>query len=753
MRILPLKEELWKLYLYIVWKLYRIQTVSQIIKKFSGNDLLECDRKKTNANETCFLNNLPKENRGILPNMAGFFLFSKSGLLFWIGLDNGGELHHQISAIGWYRVLRERTGVRWVEQIGGEMEHTKAVVFTHWGSVEKIWDRDPKEFEAVYSELIENYIKINIDAKIDPQIGDYIMPIVYVSLDLTTKDVINGIIGGNSSFIIDANKRRKEKDIIKKIQEIIKKKREGLKRSFASFYKINPIIFDEKPHFIFITADKLIGLYKALTFINNLTTKNIFELISGKGKFTYDVPKFVEAIIRLTRGNTPHIADHPILRLDEDVSLNHVAIKLLLDNYNVIKRKKRTFYFSGTYGRSDGVYDAINDYAVRIIHLTHVGVNEYLSQSPGTNRITEMGAIHQFLSELSNFGANQILFHDPRYGTTYGGFLPTNPKRKSTQLISGAGLIMSHFAISLVPPLCNFDMNASWVDDHIKRRLHETLGTIKKDDLECVYEAKIRQFRNEEPGNKKVLPGGEPSGLTDGDMRWTYDNYYENLISGILLHWLIAEDDGKATFYTEAIKGIIFKNAPHTVTSGSIKARLSSRYDEIITWWKSSHLHTANLADINAWATNPTSNRYKMAPTGTSYKDFLLNNIADNALDYLGLLQNWSLFVTSIEMMDMTKNKLLYLDPKNLEADLYDFYQNLCDPVEREICNQYFYVTDKSFSYRKAIDAIAEKMTMKTEDIEDCLKNQIFPKAIKFLNTKGYPMSIEIPDRQQGERQ
>ena len=216
---------------------------------------------------------------------------------------------------------------------------------------------------------------------------------------------------------------------------------------------------------------------------------------------------------------------------------------------------------------------------------------------------------------------------------------------------------------------------------------------------------------------------------------------------------MIADDSGKPTSYSEAIKDTLLKGSFHSITQADIVTYLNSRYDKILDWWKSAHLGTSLGTDINNWANHPTSKRYTDAGSPPpDYKIFLLNSIAENALGYLELVYKWRLFTTNIQMLSIAKNKPLYKDPKNIEADLYDCFQNLCDPLERQIAYEYFYGSARDSSYTVAINGIAQKMKLNTDTIKNILEEVIFSKIIKCLNSKGYPMNMEIPGkRKKGE--
>ncbi len=92
---------------------------------------------------------------------------------------------------------------------------------------------------------------------------------------------------------------------------------------------------------------------------------------SDGNKFTYDAPKFVEAVIRIARGNIRILyTEEVILRIDEDVTVYYKGIKALIHRYPGVMGKP--FHcFSGTYGKYDKYGNPADDhpknnYAVRV---------------------------------------------------------------------------------------------------------------------------------------------------------------------------------------------------------------------------------------------------------------------------------------------------------------------------------------------------------------------------------------------------
>lgn len=84
-----------------------------------------------------------------------------------------------------------------------------------------------------------------------------------------------------------------------------------------------------------------------------------------------------------------------------------------------------------------------------------------------------------------------------------------------------------------------------WVDDHLKRRLHEMLGNIAPDEDERFLDVKFEQDRHP-----------SPLGATPGDMARATE-YFPRVLRGSLFHALIANPDRTSTPYSELIRDIV----------------------------------------------------------------------------------------------------------------------------------------------------------------------------------------------------
>ncbi|MGB6836992.1 MAG: hypothetical protein WBF66_04730 [Dehalococcoidia bacterium] len=243
----------------------------------------------------------------------------------------------------------------------------------------------------------------------------------------------------------------------------------------------------------------------------DLGRERLGNLLLGYGQHLYyDSPKVVEAIIRLAR--TAKNGNEPIFRFDADVEVDDDNVRTLLEYYSA-RCDDEFCFFSGGYRARDldpetacelgpeladpEVQRLFNGYAVRV------------AQFCDKAGCLDKGKAHRFLKDLPKIGA------DPE-----------------EQVISGAGLYISPEAIRTLPPFANVGELIIWIDDHLKRILHEDLvhfGYPKNAHRRC-KEATFVQDR---------YP--PPDGVTSQAIQWHATDYLRRLVRGCLLDALIQD--------------------------------------------------------------------------------------------------------------------------------------------------------------------------------------------------------------------
>lgn len=243
------------------------------------------------------------------------------------------------------------------------------------------------------------------------------------------------------------------------------------------------------------------------------------SLVLGQGsKLNYDCPKVVEAIIRIAR----RLKGEVILRFDEDVKVEDEPIDILIAHYeNLTADKKVYFFFSGNYHRHDVFTDSVshllNDHAVRTHFLSVDDRGQGVSSYNGTVSKRRKINASQVPFSLETELAREFLQIMDKFGA------PRN------QPISGAGLCISPMAIVQLPPFANVSENIVWIDDSIKRSLHEGIGDISINDSRSLDQASFLQERHK--NDKFFLK----------DVRWGYNTYLPRLIYGCIMHSLILD--------------------------------------------------------------------------------------------------------------------------------------------------------------------------------------------------------------------
>jgi len=400
----------------------------------------------------------------------------------------------------------------------------------------------------------------------------------------------------------------------------------------------HPSLSAESPEFIYVGLSELVGLLDSLIKVNPEFTQ---YFCGHGGKFTYDSPKFVEAVIRLARGDTPHLAGYPVVRIDEDAVPNPLVIRELLGHYEELCQSERFYIFSGAYGdpatktrveseELTGEVDYLNDFAVRTHFFAEVGTRD-------GRGLPSMEQIKHFLGDLDALGAKQLHPSREHYTQRLTELIslpgdhrdPSHPEnrgeRPSTQVVSGAGLIMAVGAVRFLPPFMNFQHLTVWVDDHLKRRLHEGLGDLSRDDLESVPSATIRHNRYEADDKKdassaRIRQDRYPEGVKAEDVEKAIRSYFDRLLRGCVFRRTIVNNDGTATAYTELLAEIVKlkvlpesgewpaekdpglrSRSPGVIPPqlGEIRDQMISdaeeRYDEVLKCWSSDELQGSLL--------------------------------------------------------------------------------------------------------------------------------------------------------------
>lgn len=527
----------------------------------------------------------------------------------------------------------------------------KAVIFTHFGELhygkkagiprrlrdfqadDAEWLRNTPRHLAKYTEIFQSYLECARDSG---QVG-----LVYVYVDWAIREAAPTWAKGR--LVFDPAFVGHDQALLGLLENAERNARDELR-----------VGGDAPPQF------RCFGMVKLVNLLNNLVEvdRHLLAFLGGPGgtPFTYDSPKFAEAVIRLARSDIQHLAD-PVLRIDEDAKPTPGFIRRLVQEYAKISRAAPFFFFSGTYGNPNGPYDPINDHAVRTHWLATV------PQEPPvklTEPQTELARI--FLADLSVLGATQLRdccsHHSHAMRDLLSGHPPNggpqvsiagHPPKRGPQVISGAGLMMSPRAVNFFPPFMNLENLVVWVDDHLKRRLHEAAGDISpQEPPESVEGARIQQDRH-------------PNGLTQERIDWAKTVYFDRLLRGCMFTRLIADLHGEPTEYAQLLKDIawvrvrkgdlrVSEKKLECLRRGLVKPA-EERYDQVVQCWQSSEFRETVIYD---W----------VASLGPQHRTDSREKVTHDAISYVHLLLEWPIFKHAIARLKMNANPWLFCETR-----------------------------------------------------------------------------------------
>jgi hypothetical protein len=334
----------------------------------------------------------------------------------------------------------------------------------------------------------------------------------------------------------------------------------------------------------------------------------------------YDSPKVVEAIIRLARGR--RFGREPIFRFDADVEVDDQNVRRLLEYY-ARQSRRRYYFFSGGYRSrhpQDERCELLNKYAVRLA--------QFCDQGGGVATLDKDKA-RRFLRDLRDIGA------DPE-----------------TQVISGAGLCISPEAIRMLPPFANVGEQIIWIDDHLKRILHEELGHFRypRDVGRRCDEARFIQDR---------YP--PPDGVTAQAVGWHGGEYLERLVRGCLMDALIRDRNRRRRGVLAECVDAFIRTGGLTLPKPQVETMLrrpaNERLDLIINTWKG-----------KGYIGSPVFNFAESLSGAESAQDgrvLYTRGLIEDVDAYCHLLGIWSQFVYLCQSVDRrTKvNRWLFREP------------------------------------------------------------------------------------------
>ena len=219
-----------------------------------------------------------------------------------------------------------------------------------------------------------------------------------------------------------------------------------------------------------------------------------------------------------------------------------------------------------------------------------------------------------FLQDIGKIGATQ----EPAIGT-----------RMSQQVISGAGLFMTPPTIRKLPPFMSFFNSTLWVDDHLKRRLHEAIGDLTPDDPEHLPNVFFKQDRH--PNG--IIP------ITGRKSIKAIEDYFDRLFRGCIFHFLFMKPGGTIGVLGSEIKKVLPPRKPN-IKEKRIEERIRieamKTANSVLSIWKGADYYGNIL--LKNWAAKMARKQNK-----------LVDSLVRDAILYIRLVPRWNLFKGAID--------------------------------------------------------------------------------------------------------
>jgi hypothetical protein len=358
--------------------------------------------------------------------------------------------------------------------------------------------------------------------------------------------------------------------------------------------------------------------------------RRLGELLLGHGeRLYYDSPKLVEAIIRLARFAKK--GQEPIFRFDADVEVDQVNVERLLSLYEKLAKKATGADHSAGnpashYFRSGGYRARTRTQEDRLFNQTPVRTAQFWDV--GRQELNATLA-NRFLDELALIGA------DPRH-----------------QVTSGAGLMISFRAISELPPFANASEQIVWIDDHLKRILHEELGHFgmgkRRKNGRRAQQVTFVQDRYPEPARD----------LDSESLNWHREDYLDRLIRGCLLDAAVLDrDKDRAGLLADWVFHGTLMNQP---MAAALRNKLQIRMGRIKSLWTA---YPEGSAPSEYVRKRLSSLKQQQNGITMTVEAALIEDAVATAENYLKLVQVWPLFCRRCESIDEAENTWLFRDP------------------------------------------------------------------------------------------
>jgi hypothetical protein len=222
---------------------------------------------------------------------------------------------------------------------------------------------------------------------------------------------------------------------------------------------------------------------------------------------------------------------------------------------------------------------------------------------------------------------------------------------------------MARRNIALLPPFINCKNLITWIDDYLKRELHEMLGDISEYDPQCIESAKFEQDRHPAP---EGITEKNIKSINSAEDFLGHKDYLKRVLLGCMFSAIIGDQSIDAN-YTSIIKDIVvykleqndFNKSSEIALQNHILGVAFEHYKLVLYCWTSEEYKKYESYD---WASKLLTDLNKLSITVITMKNAPppVRDIVEDAMNYINLVFNWHKFTRAIERLEFLGNKWLY---------------------------------------------------------------------------------------------
>ena len=153
-----------------------------------------------------------------------------------------------------------------------------------------------------------------------------------------------------------------------------------------------------------------------------------------------------------------------------------------------------------------------------------------------------------------------------------------------------------------------------------------------------------------------------PNGITERDIEWAKNVYYDRLLRGCIFRCLLTRLDGTPTRYASVISDIVrYRVTKDSMCESRTKIAIEAemikdaqeRYNEVIECWRSQ--------GFSGYASYDWANALVKEPR-RMYRENICVSVVGDALAYIDLVFDWPVFVRAIKRLSFVGHGWLFED-------------------------------------------------------------------------------------------